>query len=168
MATGLLNTRHWKQASRQYRRLHPTCEGCKRAPSVVVHHFVPPTIEPHRLLDREKCADAARRCGLVATTTPFGAKAIRGVGDGVDWAPLRGRRLCILSDADEPGERYAADFRRCASRAGAREVRIVRLQAAWASIPPGGDIADLLAERGGSEAAAVALGAEVLALAEGA
>lgn len=116
----------------------------------------------------EKCADAARRCGLVATTTPSGANALRGEGDWVDWAPLRGRRLCILPDADEPGEQYAADFKRCALRAGAREVRIVRLRAAWASIPPGGDIADLLAERGGSEAAAVALGAEVLALAEGA
>ena len=54
----------------------------------------------------EKCADALRKCGLLAITSG-GAKS----ASGADWTPLSGRRVIIWPDHDEPGQRYAMDVR---------------------------------------------------------
>lgn len=93
----------------------------------------------------EKAADAARACGLVATTSPHGAKS----ADKSDWSPMAGHDMVILPDLDKAGERYAADVARLALAAGAKSVRVVRLVDLWADLPEGGDMADLLEHRGG-------------------
>lgn len=62
MATGLLNTRRWKAASRRYRQRHPVCEACRRQPAALVHHQVPPSLAPTRLLDDANLASLCRRC----------------------------------------------------------------------------------------------------------
>ena len=91
------------------------------------------------VVEGEKSADAAARLGLFATTSAGGAAAAK----QTDWAPLRGRRVVVVPDNDEPGERYAADVARLALAAGAREVRVVRLSDRWPDLPLGGDVADL-------------------------
>src|SRR5262249_33492847 len=53
-------------------------------------------------------ADAVRALGLPSTTCAGGAKAVR----QSDWAPLAGRDVVILPDADPPGEKYADDVAR--------------------------------------------------------
>ncbi|MBX3410388.1 MAG: DUF3987 domain-containing protein [Phycisphaeraceae bacterium] len=116
------------------------------------------------IVEGEKAADAARNCGLTATTSPHGSQS----ASKADWSPLSGRDVVILPDRDAPGEKYADDVARLAMAAGAQSVRVVRLVELWAEMPVGGDMADL-AERTGGEAEALAtLGREVAALADAA
>jgi hypothetical protein len=89
----------------------------------------------------EKAADAAAGLGLLATTSTGGAKA----AGKTDWAALAGREVIILPDADEPGEKYAADVAAILGRlTPPAAVRIVRLRDAWAEIHEGGDMADVV------------------------
>ncbi|MFN7022271.1 MAG: DUF3987 domain-containing protein, partial [Phycisphaerales bacterium] len=97
------------------------------------------------IAEGEKAADAARAVGLVATTSPHGAKS----ASKADWAPLAGHNVVVLPDRDDAGERYADDVARLATAAGARSVRVVRLVELWAGMPEGGDLVDLLEHRGG-------------------
>ncbi|MBL4809923.1 MAG: AAA family ATPase [Phycisphaerales bacterium] len=88
----------------------------------------------------EKAADAARACGLIATTSPHGSKS----AGKAAWTPLAGRDVVILPDHDEAGEKYAGDVQRLATTAGASSVKIVRLIEHWPGLPKGGDMADAL------------------------
>lgn len=56
------------------------------------------------LVEGEKCAEALRSIGVVATTAMQGAKA---PVDKTDWTPLAGKRVIIWPDNDEPGMDYA-------------------------------------------------------------
>jgi hypothetical protein len=93
----------------------------------------------------EKAADATRSLGVTATTSPHGCKSAR----GADWSPLRGHEVVVIPDNDANGEGYAQDVAELAAAAGAASVRIVRLSELWPEIPKGGDMAELLAHRGG-------------------
>jgi len=97
------------------------------------------------ITEGEKAADAARAVGLVATTSPHGAKSAK----QADWSPMNGRDVVILPDHDDAGKQYAADVVKLAMAAGAKSVRIVRLVELWADLPEGGDMADLVEHRGG-------------------
>jgi hypothetical protein len=109
------------------------------------------------IVEGEKAADAARAVGLVAATSAGGAERAK----GSDWSPLAGRDVVILPDHDDAGERYADDVSRLVTAAGAKSVRVVRMVDLWAGMPEGGDIVDLLDNRGGD---ADAVRAEVEAL----
>jgi hypothetical protein len=69
----------------------------------------------------------------VVITSPGGSKA----ADKADWSPLKGRRVLIWPDADEPGTDYANDVAALAVRAGASEIRIVDAMALAARSPDG-------------------------------
>lgn len=112
---------------------------------------------PILVVEGEKTADAARRCGFIATTSPYGA----GKGDHADWSPLRDRVVLLSPDNDDAGERHVADVSERCRAAGARDVRVVRLADSWPEMPPKGDLADLLDHRGDPDA----VRAEVLDLA---
>lgn len=56
------------------------------------------------IVEGEQKADALNRLGLVATTTGGATSA-----DTADWEPLRGRRVIIWPDFDEPGKSYAGE-----------------------------------------------------------
>lgn len=86
----------------------------------------------------EKAADALASLGLVATTSPNGSKS----AGKADWSPMAGRRVVIVPDHDEPGERYADDVARLARAAGAESVVVVRLSDLWPGLPEGGDAHD--------------------------
>ncbi len=57
------------------------------------------------LVEGEKCADALRQLGIVATTAMGGAATAI---DKTDWTPLAGKTVAIWPDHDEAGARYAA------------------------------------------------------------
>jgi len=96
------------------------------------------------IVEGEKCAEALRACGLIATTSVGGSKAVA----KAEWSPLRGRSVVILPDHDDAGEQYANDVARLATAAGARSIRMARIAEAWPKCPSGGDIADALGEDG--------------------
>ena len=54
------------------------------------------------VVEGEKCAEAARSIGLLATTSAHGTKS----PSKTDWTPLAGRDVAILPDDDEPGREY--------------------------------------------------------------
>jgi hypothetical protein len=56
------------------------------------------------LVEGEKCAEALRSVGIVATTAMQGAKAPI---EKTDWTPLAGKKVIIWPDKDEPGFEYA-------------------------------------------------------------
>jgi hypothetical protein len=95
------------------------------------------------IVEGEKTAEAAAKCGLAATTSAGGAEA----ANKTDWAllePATWRRIVILPDNDDPGERYADEVARFLWAAGARDIRVVRLVDYATELPPGGDLADVI------------------------
>jgi len=90
------------------------------------------------VVEGEKDADALARMGRVATTNVSGAGK---------WRPeygeaLRGRKVCILPDNDEPGHKHAEQVRDAlVGVAGSVEIRPLP------GLPPHGDVSDWLAAR---------------------
>jgi hypothetical protein len=85
----------------------------------------------------EKCADAARSLGFVATTSAGGSQA----ASKTDWRPLAGKEVWVLPDNDAPGRQYAetvADI--LAKLTPAPVIRVIGLP----GLPEGGDLADVL------------------------
>jgi putative DNA primase/helicase len=90
------------------------------------------------VVEGEKCAEAVASLGLIATTSIGGASNAH----HSDWAPLAGRCVVIVPDADEQGTNYANHVAALAHEAHAAEIRIVDIAAIWPAVPPKGDIAD--------------------------
>lgn len=85
------------------------------------------------LVEGEKDADNLAGIGLVATTNPGGAGKWK-----ADYTEtLRGARVVVLPDNDEPGRNHA-DKVAAALQGIAKEVRVVRLP----GLGPGGDVSD--------------------------
>ncbi|MBL8864818.1 MAG: DUF3987 domain-containing protein [Planctomycetia bacterium] len=55
------------------------------------------------VVEGEKCVDAARSLGFIATTSSGGSNA----ATKSDWRPLAGKDVLILPDNDAPGRKYA-------------------------------------------------------------
>lgn len=96
---------------------------------------------PALVVEGEKTADAAQRLipGVVVITWPGGS----GAAAKADFEPLKGRRVAIWPDHDEPGRKAGEIVARTALKAGAAEVSIIE--------PPpdkadGWDLADAEAE----------------------
>lgn len=83
------------------------------------------------VVEGEKAAEAAARLlvGYVVTTWAGGAGAVR----LTDWEPLRGRKVWIFPDNDEPGEAAAAEV---AKQTGGKVVSLPPM------LPKGWDLAD--------------------------
>jgi hypothetical protein len=91
---------------------------------------------PVFVAEGEKCVAALRSLGLLATTSAGGAAAAR----KTDWTPLAGRRVIILPDNDEAGEKYAESVGGIL-RAINAEVQITHLDG---RPDDGGDVADVV------------------------
>ena len=96
---------------------------------------------PVLVVEGEKTAEAAAKLfpQLVAMCWPGGSKAVT----KADWSALRGRRVVILPDADEPGSAAAEAVAKAAAAAGADGVAIVQLPD---GLPEGWDVADAFPE----------------------
>jgi len=94
------------------------------------------------LVEGEKDVDRLRSIGLIATTSPMGAKKW-----STDYeAPLSGRNVVILPDNDDPGRTHAETVAR--SLAGvAASVAVVELP----GLPEKGDVSDWLDQGGTAE-----------------
>lgn len=90
--------------------------------------------QPVLIVEGERDVETLRAMGFVATTGPCGSSAWR--PDYARW--LRGRRVAILPDNDEPGERYAMAVAGSCVMWGAASIRVVRLP----GLPEGGDVSD--------------------------
>jgi len=87
------------------------------------------------LVEGEKCADALVSLGIQATTTLGGAGQVK----QADFRPLKGWRVLIWRDADEPGKRYADTAAAMLREAGTAEVLSVPIPD---SVPDAWDVAD--------------------------
>lgn len=64
------------------------------------------------VVEGEKCVHALHETGHVATTSPGGSNgALK-----ADWKPLAGKVVVIWPDADEPGDKYAAEVQSALAR----------------------------------------------------
>jgi hypothetical protein len=87
------------------------------------------------ITEGEKAADAARRIGLIVTTSSHGSQS----PDKTDWTPLAGKECVILPDQDEAGGEYAyAVSAILAKLMPPAVVKVVELP----ELPNQGDIAD--------------------------
>ncbi len=59
------------------------------------------------VVEGEKCVDAMGQMGLPAVTSAHGAKS----ATKSDWTPLKGRKINIIPDNDDPGMKYAEEVR---------------------------------------------------------
>lgn len=83
----------------------------------------------------EKAADEALMLGLLATTSPHGAKSAA----KADWSTLAGRNVVLLPDNDVAGAKYVEDVARCLRRLDPPPiVRILMLP----GLPRGGDMVE--------------------------
>ena len=104
---------------------------------------------PVLVAESEKAVDALADLGLVAICSPGGAGSWPKLSR--DWnigAPLHGRRVFILPDADEPGRKHALDVARDL-KGKATAVYVVELP----GLPEKGDVFDFIQEHGQVEAA---------------
>jgi hypothetical protein len=90
------------------------------------------------VVEGEKDADRVVSLGLVATTNVGGAGKWR---DRYSET-LRGRRVCLLPDQDEPGRKHALDVAASLVQHGAAEVKVLLLP----GLPEKGDVSDWLNE----------------------
>ena len=94
------------------------------------------------VVEGEKDCDALHEHGLIATTNPGGAgKWLRSMSEH-----LRNRKVAILPDNDDAGEKHAGDVAR-ALQGIARSTRVLRLP----GLPVRGDVSDWLAAGGTAE-----------------
>lgn len=91
------------------------------------------------VVEGEKTADAAQVLfpDCIAVTSPGGSNAAA----KADWSALKGRRVVVWPDNDEPGRKYAADAARLVMEVGALSAAIVQVPAAF---PEKWDVADPL------------------------
>ena len=106
----------------------------------------------------EKCADAARSIGLVATTSAHGSKS----ANKTSWTHLAGKEVVILPDNNQAGKDYAADVTAIlAALSPPPSVRVVELP----DLPVGGDIVNWI-DHHGDAAEPDSMAAEVTAMVE--
>jgi hypothetical protein len=86
------------------------------------------------VLEGEKCAGIAnKKCGVVATTSAFGAQSPH----KTDWSPVDGKDVYVVPDNDKPGREYARQVGKLiGEQASGARVRTVVLP----NLSPGEDI----------------------------
>lgn len=96
------------------------------------------------LVEGEKDVESIKAMGLPAVSLPDGSQS--------KWEPsyeavFTGKRVLILPDNDEPGQKYA---QMCAANihGKAEKVWVLDLKDAWPEIPPKGDVTDMIVQFG--------------------
>ncbi len=117
-------------------------KGAMRAPDIRPLYNQPNITQSKTiiLVEGEKCADALIGLGICATTAMNGAKAPI---DKTNWSPLKGKQVLIWPDHDEAGLSYARKAASASARAGALQVKILKVPP---DKPPKWDAADAVEE----------------------
>lgn len=133
---------------KEIRQVSKTATGCSPAgwitsamPEPRPLYRLPEIIDADEvwICEGEKSADAAVLLGLQATTSAGGS----GAAEKSDWQPLDGKRVCILPDNDEPGEKFARSVAELIRKqAPNATIEVKRLKQDWPEIPDGGDVYD--------------------------
>ena len=90
------------------------------------------------ICEGEKACEAVRSIGLTATTSAHGSQS----ASKSDWTPLAGKRVVILPDNDDPGQKYAAQLTTILMTLNPPAVvQVVDLP----GLPKGGDMVEWLA-----------------------
>ncbi|MCA9295079.1 MAG: DUF3987 domain-containing protein, partial [Phycisphaerales bacterium] len=96
-----------KAGGKTFRPIHHNVDGFSIAdpPGTLPLYGAPELVDAEMvfIVEGEKCADAARSIGLIATTSAHGAKGAA----RTDWTPLAGRDVVVLPDNDDGGMDYA-------------------------------------------------------------
>ncbi|KFL36715.1 hypothetical protein N788_03650 [Arenimonas donghaensis DSM 18148 = HO3-R19] len=103
-----------------------------------------PKEAPVWIVEGEKCADALAALGLVATTSGACSSAA-----AADWSPLKGRKVILWPDHDDPGARYAEDV---VSALRGRVAGCELVEVAALGLPKHGDCVNWLAANEGATA----------------
>lgn len=110
------------------------------------------------LVEGEKCVDALKAQGIIATTAMGGSNA---PVEQTDWSPLQGRKVVIWPDNDDTGLKYAERARDAVMMAGAMSATILRVPAgkpekwdAADAAQEGENLADLIRQMRGTTAEA--------------
>ncbi len=144
---------------KEFRPIHPTADGWViGAPTGPYQLFGITTLAQAAaviVVEGERCVEAARTLGFIATTSAFGSKSAA----KSDWSELAGKQVCILPDNDGPGRAYAKTVAKILTglQPPAR-VKIVELP----GLPEHGDIVDFVDERDSVETADIVRGIDSL------
>jgi hypothetical protein len=117
-----------------------------RLPELEADNNSGPLAEPFVVVcEGEKCVDAITGDGwhLVSTTSHGGSNS----PGKTDWSPLAGRRVVIVPDRDDAGDKYAAAVREILFDIGAESVGVVLLEGNGGT-PAGFDVVDWIADGG--------------------
>lgn len=88
------------------------------------------------VVEGEKDCDSAWTLGMPTVTSAHGSKSAK----KTDWAPLYGRDVVVIPDADEPGKAYAETVAAILTANGST-VKIIELY----GVPSGGSVSDFIA-----------------------
>jgi putative DNA primase/helicase len=126
----------WRDASGRFVMKEPPAPPSGK-PLYRLHELAQRPDDVVLVVEGEKAADAINKRGCLAATSGSASSAA-----AADWTPLKGRRVLIWPDNDEPGQRYAADVVQ-ALRGIAAEVSVIDVAAL--NLPPHGDAVEWLA-----------------------
>jgi KaiC/GvpD/RAD55 family RecA-like ATPase len=96
------------------------------------------------VVEGEKCAEACRSVGVVATTSAMGA----GKAKESNWSPLAGKVAVLWPDNDEPGRRHMEEVRSILLELGST---VYVIDPEGLNLGPKGDVADLIASMDAKE-----------------
>ncbi|MBI5758810.1 MAG: DUF3987 domain-containing protein [Planctomycetales bacterium] len=108
------------------------------------------------VVEGEKCVEALRAIGLVATTSAGGSNAAK----LTDWSPLGGHEIIIIPDHDASGEKYQDVVIAILSRLSpSATAKIIELP----GLPEAGDVVDWMDAHDGAEPDALRAQLELMA-----
>lgn len=97
------------------------------------------------IVEGEKCVHALHEVGIVATTSPQGAKS----ADKADWTPLAGKPCVLWADHDAAGEEYMQKVQNILQGLGCNVSKVAH---ETLELGEGGDAADFVARYGEDKA----------------
>lgn len=117
---------------------YATCKLPGLVPPLYMHHQIK-FCDTVLVVEGEKCADAAWKLGIPATTSMGGANGAA----NSDWSALAGKKVVLWPDFDANGETYMDEVQEILK---ALDCQISRINPEGIGMRPKGDIADLAAE----------------------
>jgi hypothetical protein len=144
-----------RKARKTFHQAHPTASGWvgSKPPGMQPIYHLPEITDAVCVVvcEGERKADALIALGLVATTSPGGAKNAK----CADWSPLAGKRVVIWPDHDDDGAAYAESVAGLLKALPTPPAHLALINPADLGVPHKGDAIDFLAITAGDKRDAV-------------